>query len=77
VSTRDTIKLNHEATRPSSVSLIIGAIAALILLALPLPILLDGTVSIAPRMGLLAMFVVPPVIFMAIVQSRYGRPSEG
>lgn len=76
VSTRDAIKVKRDAPRTSSASLIVGAIAALVLLALPLPLLLDGTVSVAPRMGLLAMFVVPPVIFMAVVQSRYGQQSE-
>ena len=76
VSTRDAINVQKSAPRTSSASLIVGAIAALVLLALPLPLLLDGTVSVAPRMGLLAMFVIPPVIFMAVVQSRYGHQDE-
>ena len=57
----------------SSLGLILGALCALVLLALPLPLLLDGSVSIGPRAGLLAMFFVPPAIFMAIVQLRYGE----
>ncbi len=73
VSTRDAIKVSKDAPRTSSASLIVGGIAALVLLALPLPLLLDGTVSVAPRMGLLGMFVIPPIIFMAVVQSRYGQ----
>ncbi len=58
--------------RSSSSTLIVGSIAILLLLALPLPLLLDGTVSVAPRMGLLGLFVVPPVMLMAVVQGRYG-----
>jgi len=73
--TRDEVtqSVNTEAGKSSSLGLILGAICALVLLALPLPLLLDGTVSIGPRAGLLAMFFVPPAIFMAIVQSRYGE----
>ena len=62
--------------RASPVTLLLGLLAAVALLALPLPLLLDGTVSVAPRAGLLALFVLPPVIFMAVVQRRYGQKTE-
>jgi hypothetical protein len=75
-ATRDLIQPTTDAPQASNSTLILGAIAALVLLALPLPLLLDGTVSVAPRMGLLGLFVVPPVIFMAVVQSRYGSPTK-
>jgi len=73
--TRDEVapRASKEAGKSSSFGLILGAICALVLLALPLPLLLDGSVSIGPRAGLLAMFFIPPAIFMAIVQSRYGQ----
>jgi hypothetical protein len=72
---RDSISPLHNQTsaNSSSLGLLLGALCALVLLALPLPLLLDGSVSIGPRAGLLAMFFVPPAIFMAIVQLRYGE----
>lgn len=65
------------ASKPaaSSTSLLFGLLAAVVLLALPLPLLLDGSVSVAPRFTLLAALVIPPVLFMAVVQSRYGDNS--
>lgn len=62
--------------KSSPVTLVLGVLAAIVLLALPLPLLLDGTVSLAPRAGLLALFVLPPIIFMTVVQSRYGQKTE-
>ena len=75
-ATRDIVQPAVDAPRTSNSTLIVGAISALVLLALPLPLLLDGTVSVAPRMVLLGLFVVPPVVFMAVVQSRYGSSTR-
>ena len=75
-STREASSEPTAAPRASVSTLLVGALATLLLLALPLPLLLDGTVSIGPRVGLLALFFLPPAIFMSVVQSRYGRPSQ-
>ncbi|MBO85292.1 MAG: hypothetical protein CL927_08030 [Deltaproteobacteria bacterium] len=75
-ATRETSPAAASAPQASVSTLAIGALATLLLLALPLPLLLDETVSIAPRAGLLALFVLPPALFMYVVQSRYGRPSK-
>lgn len=75
--TRDEIKQEAAATKaPTSISLIIGLLAALVLVALPIPLLFDGTVTMAPRAGLLALIVIPPVVFMAVIQSRYGNSGQ-
>lgn len=75
-SRRTPVTTTTAPDRASPVTLLLGLLAAVALLALPLPLLLDGTVSVAPRAGLLALFVLPPVIFMAVVQSRYGQKTE-
>lgn len=72
----DTQRSPEQAGKSSSFNLVLGAICALVMLALPLPLLLDGSVSIGPRAGLLAMFFIPPAVFMAIVQSRYGTGGQ-
>jgi hypothetical protein len=62
----------HMPTRISSADLILGGLAAALLL-LPLPALLTVDSGDLARLGLLAMLVVPPVAFMAIAHRRQGR----
>lgn len=73
VDTRDAVPEEPAPAKRSKLPLVLGGVTALVLMALPLPMLLDSTVSFGPRMGLLALFALPPVVFMVVVQGRYGK----
>jgi hypothetical protein len=58
--------------RTAKPDLVLGALAGALLL-LPLPTLLTVGAEDVARLGLLALLVVPPVIFMAIAHRRLGN----